>query len=104
MKTLPEPQLCGFFWFLVMHMHMVLAQCPTYWQVYNNFVSNLWQYIFYMSLLEVKWTIPHIGQNRIKNTTLYIQGQCLLLTHQLFQVSFLLPSFGRVIKISLNKM
>ena len=41
----PEPQLCEFFWFLVMHMHTVLPQCYTYftlvgWQVCNNFVSN----------------------------------------------------------------
>ena len=44
----PEPQLCGLFWFLVMYMHTVLAQCPTVftlvgWQVCNNFVSNLRQ-------------------------------------------------------------
>ena len=26
----PEPQLCGFFWFSVMYMHTVLAQCPTF--------------------------------------------------------------------------
>ena len=34
----PEPQLCRLFWFLVMYMHTVLAQCPTLvgWQVCNN--------------------------------------------------------------------
>ena len=37
------------------------------------------------------------------NTTLYIQGQCLFLTHQLFQVSCLLPSFGRLSKSVLTK-
>ena len=56
-----------------------------------------------MSLLEVKWTIPHVSQNCVKNTTLYIQGQCLFLTHQLFQVSCLLPSFGRLSKSVLTK-
>ena len=52
---------------------------------------------------EVKWTIPHGGQNCVKNTTLYIQGQCLFLTHQPFQVSCLLPSFGRLSKSVLTK-
>ena len=56
-----------------------------------------------MSLSELKWTISHVGQNRVKNTTLYIQGQCLFLTHQLFQVSCLLPSFGRLSKPVLTK-
>ena len=44
-----------------------------------------------MSLSEVKWTILHVGQNCIKNTTLYIQGQCFFLTHQLFDVSGYCP-------------
>ena len=26
----PEPQLCGFFWFLIMYIHTALAQCPTF--------------------------------------------------------------------------
>ena len=26
----PEPQLCGLYWFLVMYMRTVLAQCPTF--------------------------------------------------------------------------
>ena len=46
----PEPQLCGFFWFLVMYMHMILAEYSIFffftlvgWQVCNNFVSNLWE-------------------------------------------------------------
>ena len=26
----PEPQLCGLFWFLVMYMHTVFAQCPNF--------------------------------------------------------------------------
>ena len=39
----------------------------------------------------------------LKNTTLYIQGQCLFLTHQLFQVSCLLPSFDRLLKSVLIK-
>ena len=56
-----------------------------------------------MRLSEVKWTIPHGGQNCVKNTTLYIQGQCLFLTHPLFQVSCLLPSFGRLSKSVLTK-
>ena len=56
-----------------------------------------------MRLSEVKRTIPHGGQNCVKNTTLYIQGQCLFLTHQLFQVGCLLPSFGRLSKSVLAK-
>ena len=56
-----------------------------------------------MSLSEVKWTIPHVGQNCVKHTTLYIQGQCLFLPHQLFQVSCLLPSFGKLSKSVLTK-
>ena len=56
-----------------------------------------------MSLSEVKWTIPHGGQNCVKNTKLYIQGQCLFLTHQPFQVSCLLPSFGRLSKSVVTK-
>ena len=56
-----------------------------------------------MSLSEVKWTIPHVGQNCVKNTTLNIQGQCLFLTHQLFQVSCLLPSFGMLSKSVFRK-
>ena len=51
----------------------------------------------------LKWTIPHGGQNCVKNTTLCIQGQCLFWTHQLFQVSCLLPSFGRLSKSVLTK-
>ena len=51
-----------------------------------------------MSLSQVKWTIPHVRQNCVKNTTLYIQGQCLFLSHQLFQANCLLPSFGRLSK------
>ena len=56
-----------------------------------------------MSLSEVKWNIPHGGQNCVKNTTLYIQGQCLFLTHQPFKVSCLLPPFGRLSKSVLTK-
>ena len=108
MKTLPEPQLRRFFWFLAMHMHTVLAQCPTYftlvgWQVYNNFVSNLWQQIFYMSLLEVKWTIPHVGQNRVKNTTVH-SGSMLVFNSSAVSSKLSNALFWQVIKISLNKM
>ena len=45
-------------------------------------MENLF-YLFYLylSLIEVKYTIPQVGQNRVKNTTLKIQGQYLFLTH-----------------------
>ena len=46
---------------------------------------------------------PHVGKNCVENTTLYIQGQCLFLTHQLFQVSCLLLSFDRSTKSVLTK-
>ena len=57
-----------------------------------------------MSLSEVKWTIPHVGQNRVKNATRYIQGQCLFFDSPAASSKLFIALFWQVIKISLNKM
>ena len=47
----------------------------------------------------------NVGQNALRTLHSINSGSMLVLTHQLFQISCLLPSFGRLSKsVSLNKM
>ena len=57
-----------------------------------------------MSLSEVQWTVPHIGQNCVKNTTLYIHGSMLVCNSPAVSSKLFTALFCQVIKISLNKM
>ena len=42
-----------------------------------------------LSFIQVRWTIPQVSQTWVKNTSLYIQGQCLFVWNKLFTALFL---------------
>ena len=77
---------------------MILVSLELTWKDWFKVKYSL----VWLTKVEMRTWLDSVNEHQNTVTTLYIQIRCL--THQLFQVSCLLPSFGRLSKSVLTKI